>query len=281
MKLPKLLPLLVVLAVGVGHATDANEHHEPPNLGQPKGQTTAPARALPGVQGDLGALELSAYEGKVVVLTTLAGWCVGCFAEVPAFVALQNDYADRNVVVVGIMTQSAPEWMETFVERYEVSYPIFLDMSGQATTERFGPGVMPTAMMVYDRQGKLVESLSGFDADTLRPCSRRCSRRVETTTLLLYAGSAGALATFNPYAYTVLPAILSRFLARGQGGVRAGLKLGALLALGTLTAFAGVGALLALVGMALGRAFPYVAVGLALLFLLLEALSPLPCGLDA
>lgn len=96
---------------------------------------------------------------------------------------------------------------------------------------------------------------------------------METTTLLLYAGSAGALATFNPCAYTLLPAILSRFLARGQGGVRAGLKLGALLALGTLTAFAGVGSLLALVGMALGRAFPYVAVGLALLFLLLGALS--------
>jgi len=165
----KLLPLLVVLAVGAGHATGAHEHHEPPNPDVPKGQTAAPAPALPGVQGDLGALELSAYEGKVVVLTTLAGWCVGCFAEVPAFVALQNDYADRDVVVVGIMTQSAPEWTETFVERYRVPYPIFLDMSGQATAERFGPGVMPTAMMVYDRQGKLVESLSGFDADKLRP----------------------------------------------------------------------------------------------------------------
>lgn len=92
-------------------------------------------------------------------------------------------------------------------------------------------------------------------------------------TLLLYACSAGAVSTFNPCAYTLLPAILSRFLAQGQGGVRSGLKLGALLSLGTLTAFAGVGLLLALVGMALGRAFPYVAVVLALFFLLLGALS--------
>ena len=42
-------------------------------------------------------------------------------------------------------------------------------MSGQATRERFGPGVMPTAMMIYDRAGALVESMSGFDADKLRP----------------------------------------------------------------------------------------------------------------
>lgn len=160
----KLLSLLIVLTISVGHASDAHEHHN-----EPGSQAAAHARALPGVQGNLEALELSAYEGKVVVLTTLAGWCVGCFAEVPAFVTLQNDYADRDVVVVGIMTQSAPEWTETFVERYRVSYPIFLDMSGQATSERFGPGVMPTAMMVYDRKGKLVESMSGFDADKLRP----------------------------------------------------------------------------------------------------------------
>lgn len=92
-------------------------------------------------------------------------------------------------------------------------------------------------------------------------------------TLLLYACSAGALSTFNPCAYTLLPAILSRFLAQEQGGVRPGLKLGALLTLGTLTAFGGAGLLLALVGMALGRAFPYVAVVLAVFFLLLGALS--------
>lgn len=164
MPMSKLLSLLVVFAVSVGHATEVHEHHD-----EPRGRAAAPTQVLPGVQGDLEALDLSAYEGKVVVLTTLAGWCVGCFAEVPAFVALQNDYAAAEVVVVGIMTQSAPEWTETFVERYRVSYPIFLDMSGQATSERFGPGVMPTAMMIYDRKGKLAESLSGFDADKLRP----------------------------------------------------------------------------------------------------------------
>lgn len=92
-------------------------------------------------------------------------------------------------------------------------------------------------------------------------------------TLLLYACSAGALSTFNPCAYTLLPAILSRFLAQEQGGVRSGLRLGALLSLGTLTAFGGAGLLLALVGMALGRAFPYIAVVLAALFLLLGARS--------
>jgi len=91
--------------------------------------------------------------------------------------------------------------------------------------------------------------------------------------LLLYACTAGVLSTFNPCAYTLLPAILSRFLARGRGGVRAGLRLGGLLTLGTLTAFGGVGLLVTLVGVALGRLFPYVALALAALFLALGALS--------
>lgn len=52
MYLFKLLSLLVVFAVSVGHATDAHEHHD-----EPSRQAAAPARALPGVQGDLEALE--------------------------------------------------------------------------------------------------------------------------------------------------------------------------------------------------------------------------------
>jgi len=161
MHLSRWLLILTLVLSGAASASDDHNHGS--------AEPSEVQGALPGVQGDLAELDLAAYEGKVVVLTTLAGWCVGCFAEVPNFVALQNEYADRGVVVVGVMTQSAPEWTETFIERYGVSYPVFLDMSGQATTERFGPEVVPTAMMVYDRSGRLVESLSGFDAEKLRP----------------------------------------------------------------------------------------------------------------
>ncbi len=91
--------------------------------------------------------------------------------------------------------------------------------------------------------------------------------------LLLYAVSAGVLSTFNPCAYTLLPAILSRFLVHGRGGLGAGLRLGAALTLGTLLAFGGLGLLVALIGLALGRIFPYMALVLAVGFLLMGTLS--------
>lgn len=91
---------------------------------------------------------------------------------------------------------------------------------------------------------------------------------------LLYACTAGILSTFNPCAYTLLPAILSRFLAQGGSrGAAAGLGLGLVLGLGALTVFAAMGLLVALVGFALGRMFPYLALALALGFLVLGALS--------
>jgi len=84
---------------------------------------------------------------------------------------------------------------------------------------------------------------------------------------LIYAFTAGALATLNPCGFAMLPAVLGRFLARGQGGTRAGLVLGLLLSLGALTAFGSMGLLLTLVGTALSRYLPYVNLLLGLFLL--------------
>ncbi|GAB5601708.1 cytochrome c biogenesis CcdA family protein [Thermus sp. FJN-A] len=86
---------------------------------------------------------------------------------------------------------------------------------------------------------------------------------------LVYAFTAGALATLNPCGFAMLPAVLGRFLARGQGGARAGVVLGLLLSLGALTAFGGMGLLLTLVGTALSRYLPYVNLLLGLFLLIL------------
>lgn len=91
--------------------------------------------------------------------------------------------------------------------------------------------------------------------------------------LFFYAFTAGVFAAFNPCGFALLPAALGRFLAGGRGGVRAGLGLGLFLSLGALTAFGGLGLLLALVGSALARYLPYVNLALGLGLLLLGALT--------
>jgi hypothetical protein len=59
------------------------------------------------------------------------------------------------------------------VERFSVTYPVYLDMSGRAAVERFGTQIVPTGMIVYDQEGNLVELMSGFEADKLRPILER------------------------------------------------------------------------------------------------------------
>lgn len=84
---------------------------------------------------------------------------------------------------------------------------------------------------------------------------------------ILFAVSAGALSTFNPCAYTLLPAILSRFL-EGQPGRFSALRLGLALTAGTLCVFAAIALLVATVGYSVGAAFPYFALAVAAVLLL-------------
>lgn len=90
---------------------------------------------------------------------------------------------------------------------------------------------------------------------------------------LLYAFTAGALATLNPCGFALLPGILGRFLSQGRGGVRSGLGLGLLLSLGTLTIFGGIGLVFLWVGSTLGRYLPYLNLLLGLGLLVMGVLT--------
>jgi cytochrome c-type biogenesis protein len=84
------------------------------------------------------------------------------------------------------------------------------------------------------------------------------------------AVSAGVLSALNPCAYVLLPAILGRFLLKVSAPSRllAGLKLGLGLSAGVLSVFVIVGFIVMFLGYTTGRVFPYVAIALAVLFLI-------------
>lgn len=96
--------------------------------------------------------------------------------------------------------------------------------------------------------------------------------------LWLYAFIAGALATLNPCGFALLPAVLGRFMAQSLGGAKAGLRLGLLLTLGTLTAFGALGLAFIWVGGLVGRYLPYLNLGLGLGLLAMGVLALLGKG---
>ena len=120
---------------------------------------------------DLGGHEqtLDAFRGRLVVLNFWATWCAPCRREMPDLVRIQNRYGMYGVQVIGASAdppQAAPSVIE-FAGKHKINFPILLG----ATTDQMqslGAGVVLPATVVIDRDGHVVERISGvFERDKL------------------------------------------------------------------------------------------------------------------
>lgn len=62
---------------------------------------------------------------KVLIVNFWATWCPPCRREMPLFVDLQHEYAEKDVMFVGIALDGE-EPVRTFVENYGIDFPILL-----------------------------------------------------------------------------------------------------------------------------------------------------------
>lgn len=67
---------------------------------------------------------LNQWQGKTVVLNFWATWCGPCREEMPELSALHTEYADKNVVVLGIALDEI-DAIKEFTTETPVSYPLF------------------------------------------------------------------------------------------------------------------------------------------------------------
>jgi thiol-disulfide isomerase/thioredoxin len=65
---------------------------------------------------------LSEWQGNVIVINFWATWCAPCREEIPAFIELQNQYAEDGIQFIGIALQQAEDVLE-FMEEFNVNYP--------------------------------------------------------------------------------------------------------------------------------------------------------------
>jgi thiol-disulfide isomerase/thioredoxin len=90
----------------------------------------APDLALQNLTGEQQSLR--DFLGQVILVNNWATWCPPCKAEMPDLQAFYEKHKDQGFVLIAIESgESAPE-VGQFVESYQLTFPVWLDIQGKA-----------------------------------------------------------------------------------------------------------------------------------------------------
>lgn len=106
------------------------------------------------------ALDLSEYDGKVVVLDFWASWCVPCRRSFPWMNEMQKKYGDDGLVIIGVNMDADAGEASVFLNDYPADFKIIYDPDGNLARE-YDVIAMPSSYII-GRDGKRVTRHLGF-----------------------------------------------------------------------------------------------------------------------
>lgn len=116
------------------------------------------------VLSDGSRARLGDYQGKVLVLDFYATWCEPCRKSIPRLIALQNQYAAKNLEVVGLNVGGADDRIKVsnFAKELSVQYPLgFPDQALSALFLSDNQTIPQT--FIFRRDGTLQKRIIGYD----------------------------------------------------------------------------------------------------------------------
>lgn len=121
----------------------------------------APECRLPGL-GDAPGLSLGDFTGKVVYVDFWASWCEHCAPAFRFLNALEAEFGDAGLVVVGVNVDERREAARAFLDKHPAHFRIAWDPVG-ACPAAYALAAMPSAYVV-DRAGVIRAVHVGFRA---------------------------------------------------------------------------------------------------------------------
>ncbi len=97
---------------------------------------------------DGSTFRLSDYRGQIVVLNFWASWCEPCLNEMPMLDQAAAEFADSDVVVVGVNVLDTHEAAAAFLDRINVSYPVIEDDNSTSLAVEYGVTGVPETYVV-------------------------------------------------------------------------------------------------------------------------------------
>ena len=119
-----------------------------------------PSFEIADLEGQLR--NISEWDGQVLLINFWASWCPPCKKEMPAFIELQEQYAEQGFKVIGIALDDLQS-VQDFADTIGVNYPLLIaEYDGIDLSRSYGNhvGALPFSAFV-DRQGKIVSTHMG------------------------------------------------------------------------------------------------------------------------
>ena len=101
--------------------------------------------------------------GKVVMVDAWASWCAPCKASFPAYAKLQQEWADRGFVILGVSVDRKAKDYARFLKQTPPGFTTVRDVS-QKLAATLKPPAMPTSF-IFGRDGKLRKVHKGYRGD--------------------------------------------------------------------------------------------------------------------
>jgi len=106
------------------------------------------------------SLDLSEYQGKVVLLDFWASWCVPCRRSFPWMNQMQEKYGESGLVIIGVNMDAEAGAAQAFLDDYPANFRIINDPDGELARE-YGVIAMPSSYII-GRDGQLATRHLGF-----------------------------------------------------------------------------------------------------------------------
>jgi cytochrome c biogenesis protein CcmG, thiol:disulfide interchange protein DsbE len=106
-------------------------------------------------------VSLSDDRGKAVLVILWATWCPPCRAEMPTIEKIYQEYQGQGLIVLGVdaTIQDDPTAIAPFVNQYNITFPILLDVNGEASN-LYELRSLPTSFFI-GRDGVIKEVVVG------------------------------------------------------------------------------------------------------------------------
>jgi peroxiredoxin len=94
---------------------------------------------------------LSDFRGEVVLINFWAYWCGPCVYEMPFIQQVYEEWQEKGLVLLSIHIGEDAEKAASFIEEYNLSFPVLMDIEGIVATQ-YGATSIPTTFLI-DKEG--------------------------------------------------------------------------------------------------------------------------------